>query len=342
MEQNGTKNEQKTSTEYRCKKCTYTTVRKNEYDNHILTAEHQLEQNGPKNEHKMSSNYSCEKCNYITVRKNNYERHLLTARHLMEMSEHKTSTTFECDNCNKIYQTSAGLWKHKKNCIIEPIATCDKDELIMDVLQQNKELNKLLIEQTKKAAELHEKIIELCKNGVVNNSINNSINNSHNKSFNLNFFLNETCKDAMNLTDFAKSVVLQLSDIDAIGEVGYVNGMTNIIASHLNSLAENRRPIHCTDVKREVMYVKDEDKWEKDANKKKMRLLIKRMDKKLTPLMATYSNNYNKVYRSDAESIQHSQLRYEIYGGKNDESVNEDNIIRNISKKTQIDRSIEN
>jgi hypothetical protein len=343
MEQNGTKNEHKMSTEYRCEKCTYVTVRNNDYNKHVLTAEHQLEQNGTKNEHKMSTNYSCEKCNYITVRKNNYERHLLTARHLMEMSEHKMSAAFECEHCNKIYQTSAGLWKHKKNCIIEPIATCDKDELIMDVLQQNKELNKLLIEQTKQAAEkaqeqskqnaeLHAKIIELCKNGVVNNTITNT-NNSHNKSFNLNFFLNETCKDAMNISDFANSIVLQLSDIDAIGKAGYVNGMTNIITSHLNSLAENKRPIHCTDVKREVMYVKDEDKWQKDENKKKMRLLIRRMDKKLTPVMATYTNNYNKMYRSDAESIQHSQLRYEIYGGKNEESVNEDNIIRNISKK---------
>ena len=336
MEQNGTKSEHKTSTGFHCEKCCYITVRKTDYDKHILTAEHQLEQNGTKNEHKMSTGFHCEKCCYNTVRKNNYERHLMTARHLMEMSEHKTSTTFECDNCNKVYQTSAGLWKHNKKCVTSSVS---KDDLIITLVKQNAEQSKKAAEQV---AELHEKIIELCKNGVVNNSINNSINNSHNKSFNLNFFLNETCKDAMNLTDFAKSVVLQLSDIDAIGEVGYVTGMTNIIASHLNSLAENKRPIHCTDVKREVMYVKDEDKWRKDVNKEKMRLLIKKMDRKLTPLMATYSNNYNKVYRSDAESIQHSQLRYEIYGGKNEESVNEDNIIRNISKKTQIDRGIEN
>jgi len=342
MDSFGTKNEHKTSTEFCCEKCGYITVRKKDYNKHILTAEHQLELNGTKNEHKTSTEYRCEKCCYATVRKNNYERHTLTARHLADLTEHKTSTNYSCENCNKIYQTSSGLRKHKKNCIIEPITICDKDELIMDVLQQNRELNKLLIENSsvhsKQVAELHEKIIELCKNGAVNNSINNSHNNSHNKSFNLNFFLNETCKDAMNLTDFAKSVVLQLSDIDTIGEVGYVNGMTNIIASHLNSLAENKRPIHCTDVKREVMYVKDEDKWRKDVNKEKMRLLIKKMDRKLAPLMATYSNNYNKVYRSDAELIQHSQLRYEIYGGKNEELVNEDTIIRNISKKTQIDR----
>ena len=340
MDSFGTKNEHKPSNGFRCEKCTYIAVRKRDYDKHLLTASHQLELNGPKNEQKTSTNYSCKKCNYITVRKNNYERHTMTARHLADLTEHKTSTTIECENCNKIYQTSSGLRKHKKNCIIEPIAICDKDELIMGVLQQNRELNKLLIENSsvhsKQVAELHEKIIELCKNGSVNNSINNSHNN--NKSFNLNFFLNETCKDAMNLTDFAKSVVLQLSDIDAIGEVGYVNGMTNIIASHLNSLAENKRPIHCTDVKREVVYVKDEDKWRKDVNKEKMRLLIKKMDKKLAPLMATYSNNYNKVYHSDSELIQHSQLRYEIYGGKNEESVNEDDIIRNISKNTTIDR----
>jgi ribosomal protein L37AE/L43A len=287
------------------------------------------------NSQQISSDFHCEKCNYNTVRKSDYNKHILTSKHKLATTRTKKShapnaSAYICDNCNKQYHDRTGLWKHNKKCLIND----SKDEVIMTLIKQNAEQSKQAAEkadeQMRQNAELHEKIIELCKNGVVNNTINN--NNSNNKSFNLNFFLNETCKDAMNLTDFAKSVVLHVSDLITIGEAGYVNGMTNIIASHLNSLAENKRPIHCTDVKREVMYVKDENKWEKDVNKERMRLLIKKMDRKLSPLMAIYSNNYNKVYRSDTESIKHSQLRFEVYGGKHEESVNEDIIIRNISK----------
>ena len=330
MDSFGPNIKQKISTQYSCVKCNYNTVRKNNYDKHMLSSKHNMDSFGPDIKQKISTQYSCIKCNYNTVRKNNYDVHMLSSKH---KSAQMLSSEYECNNCDKTYQTLSGLRKHEKKCIIELIPS-DK-ELIMDVLQQNKELNKLLIEQTKKAeeqskqnAELHEKIIELCKNGAVN--INNSNNN--NKSFNLNFFLNETCKDAMNISDFAKSIVLQLSDIDAIGEVGYVNRITSIIASHLNSLAENRRPIHCTDVKREVMYVKDQDKWERDENKKKLRLLIRKMDRMLGPLMATYGANFMKGYHSDVEYIKYNDIVKEVYGGKNEESVNEDTIIRNISK----------
>ena len=367
MTTNDNENSHKSRTEYHCEKCCYIAVRKCDYNKHILTAKHQMTTNDNENSQKSRTEYHCEKCNYITVRKSDYNKHILTAKHQMttnlaKKSHNPNASVYVCDNCNKSHNDRAGLWRHKKRCLTNEIITPSKDELIITLVKQNAEQSKQALEkaeehaklaveqaaeqvaqQMRQNAELHEKIIELCKNGAVNNSINNTITNSNNtnsnnKSFNLNFFLNETCKDAMNLTDFANSIVLQLSDIDAIGKAGYVNGMTSIITSQLNSLAENKRPIHCTDLKRETIYVRDEDKWEKDANKKKMRLLIRRMDKKLTPLMATYTNNYNKVYRSDTESIQHSQLRYEIYGGKNEESVNEDNIIRNISKKTQIDR----
>jgi hypothetical protein len=335
MTTNDNKNSQKPLTDFRCEKCNYTTVRKCYYDKHILSAKHNPTTNDNENSHKSSTDFHCEKCNYTTVRKSDYNKHILTAKHKLAISRTKKShnpnaSAYICDNCNKPHNDRAGLWRHKKRCLTND----SKDELIITLVKQNMEQTKQAAEhasvQTKQVAELHEKIIELCKNGVVNNTINN--NNSNNKSFNLNFFLNETCKDAMNISDFAKSVVLQLSDIDKIGESGYVIGMTNIIASHLNSLAENKRPIHCTDVKREVMYVRDEDKWEKDVNKEKMRLLIKKMDRKLAPLMATYGSNFMKAYHSDVEYIKYNDIAKEVVGGKHEESVNEDIIIRNISK----------
>lgn len=305
-------------------------------------------------------NYCCEKCDFNTCNKTDYNRHVKTIKHLGNVLEtenaNKSAThtgdhtqcnkikgvvnfcttpnsknakklKYECDSCGQQYVTNAGLWKHKKQCTPTTVTQSnptDKDVIVATLLKQN--------------AELHDKIIELCKNSVTtNNTITNT--NSHNKTFNLQFFLNETCKDAMNLKDFIDSVVLQLSDIDNIGEVGFIKGMANLITSKLNLLGETKRPIHCTDLKREVMYVKDENKWKKDATKEKMHQLIKKMEKKLGPLMIAYSNNHKKEYRTDSEIIKHQQIIYEVYGGKKDDITNHNEIIQHICKKTTIEKT---
>ena len=340
MATNGNNIKQTSSTNYWCEICNYTTVRKNNYNSHLLTAKHKSATNGNIIKQTSSTNYWCEICNYATVRKNNYKLHLLTAKHKIATDGNETSNTNTCDICNKIYKDRTGLWRHKQKCITNSVVqqpieeVCEKDELIMTLLKQNTEQNRM-------NAELHAKVIELCKIGTINNinSNNNNNNNNTHKTFNLQFFLNETCKDAVNLEDFAKAVVLQLSDIDKIGEIGYVDGMANIIETKLKTLDIHRRPIHCTDVKREVFYVKDNDKWAKDENKKKMRALIQRMDRKLAPLLITFNNNHaNRGYSSDSEHNKHQQMVIEIVGGKNDDEQNEDAIIRSISKKTLIEK----
>ena len=301
-------------------------------------------------------NYCCEKCDFTTSNKTDFNRHIKTIKHLGNVLETETAnknathtgdhtqcnkikeltkfdTTYnsknakklkyECDSCGQQYVTNAGLWKHKKQCTttVTQSTPTDKDVIVATLLKQN--------------AELHAKILELCKNGITNNTITNT--NSHNKTFNLQFFLNETCKDAMNLKDFIDSIVLQLSDIDNIGEVGFVKGMANLIISKINLLGETKRPIHCTDSKREVMYVKDENKWEKDAKKEKMRLLIQKMEKQLPPLMIAFSNNHKQKYRTDSEIIKHQQIIREVYGGVNDD-ITKNEIIQHISKKTTIEK----
>ena len=123
----------------------------------------------------------------------------------------------------------------------------------------------------------------------------------------INFFLNEQCKDAMNIMDFVNSMTLEFSDLEEVGKVGYVEGISNIIIRKLNALDIYKRPIHCSDAKREIMYVKDENKWQKDVNKQKMRHLIKKMDIKLRPLLVEFKNNHNKTYQTDSEIIKHQQ-----------------------------------
>jgi hypothetical protein len=276
--------------------------------------------------------YSCEKCDYHTSNKKDYNKHLNTIKHTgnnLEALGNPKNPIYSCEHCDKVYQTSAGLWKHNKKCGVAQSNTVvkpDEDE------PTSKELIMILIKEN---AELKNMMMDVIKNGT-NNTTTNSHNNNNNKTFNLQFFLNETCKDAMNLTDFINSIVLRVSDLDDIGEVGLAKGVATRLVSEMNLLGENKRPIHCTDVKREVMYVKDENKWHKDVNKEKMRHLIKKMNRKLNPLLVEFTKNHNKTYQTDSEIIKHQQKINEILGGDKDETSNEDEIIRHISKSTVI------
>ena len=213
--------------------------------------------------------YFCEKCNYICCKKYSWERHILTAKHKESTNVNSLATKstefgqkgqiYCCKNCGKEYSDRSGLWRHKKkdNCVNNCIIKNDdkNDKLIEYLMKENKEMKDL--------------ILEIVKNGTYNtnntNNTNNTTNtNSHNKAFNLNFFLNETCKNAMNITEFVDSIKLQLSDLIDVGELGYVEGISKIIVKNLNNLDETERPIHCTDKKRETMYVKDQGNWEKE------------------------------------------------------------------------------
>ena len=292
-----------------------------------------METFGNKNLAKSCIQYTCEMCDFVTSNKYNYTCHNNTIKHIgniLETLETKTckKTPIECNTCGKTYLNNSGLWKHKKKCNEEP---SDK-KLILDVLQQNKELNQLLIEQTKQNSKLQEKVIELCQNGTNNN---NTIN-SHNKTFNLQFFLNETCKDAMNIMDFVDSVKLQLTDLENVGKHGFVEGISNIITSKLNLLEENKRPIHCTDAKRETLYVKDENKWEKESeDKKKIRKVIKKVADKNFKLFPEFKEKHPDYCNSESNtSDRYQQMMFESMGGEGDDDAEkEDKIIKNISKE---------
>jgi hypothetical protein len=204
----------------------------------------------------------------------------------------------------------------------------------MSVLQQNKELQQILLEQNKT-------IVELSKNNTITNNNNNITNtNSHNKTFNLQVFLNETCKDAMNIMDFVDSIKLQLTDLEKVGKIGYVEGISNIIVKNLNSLDETKRPVHCTDSKREVMYVKDEDKWEKEnENKNKIRKAIKHVAHKNSKMLKDFKNKHPDCDKSESKfSDQYNKLVIEALGGKGDNDLEkEDKIIKNIAKEVTIE-----
>jgi hypothetical protein len=287
----------------------------------------------------LSKKYVCNYCDYNTDRKHNFDTHKLSSKHIMATNgniiKQELSNNFECENCNKVYKDRTGLWKHKKKCCNkinnEEINQQITPELIMSVLQQNKELQQILLEQNKT-------IVELSKNNTITNNITNT--NSHNKTFNLQVFLNETCKDAMNIMDFVDSIKLQLTDLEKVGKIGYVEGISNIIVKNLNSLDETKRPVHCTDAKREVMYVKDENKWEKENdNKQKIRKAIKHVAHKNSKMLKEFKNKHPDCDKSESKfSDQYNKLVIEALGGKGDNDLEkEDKIIKNIAKEVTID-----
>ena len=262
-----------------------------------------------------------------------WERHIIRPKHLNAVNEsnEKLKKTYKCE-CGKKFLSSSGLWKHSKNCCLNNkiinnnndnnINLQDKDNLIVELLKQNKEL------------------LEIVKNGTINNSHNTT--NSHNKAFNLNLFLNETCKEAMNIGDFVDSLKLQLSDLEHVGEAGYIEGISNIIVKNLKALDVTKRPVHCTDKKRETVYIKDNDIWEKDENKTQMHKLIKKVVYKNTNMFAKYREIHPdcKEYHSKYND-QYQKIVYESMGGKGDNDFEKnEKIIKNVLKEVVVDKNI--
>jgi hypothetical protein len=287
-------------------------------------------------------NYYCMKCDYTCCKKYNWEKHLTTAKHLDETEgdilvakngEKWHKGIFTCEFCNKEYQHRQNLWRHQKKCSKKDEPT-DK-QLILQILKQNSELIKENSELRKEQTDIKELILEIVKNGTHNTTTTTTHTNSHNKAFNLNFFLNETCKNAMNITDFVDSIKLQLSDLMEVGEMGYVEGMSKIIVKNLNNLDETVRPIHCTDKKRETMYVKDQGEWSKeDDNKTRLKKAINKIADKNIRLLPQFREKYPEYNNASSKiSDVHDKLVIEVM--ETDDNKKE-KIIKNISKATTI------
>jgi hypothetical protein len=281
----------------------------------------------------MPVKFFCNFCDYGCCKKSSWCQHLSTSKHdKAKNGLMKANKIYACENCDMTFKHQSSYCRHKKKCTIDTTTNdnsiLDKDLIIM-LVKQNTELMDMLKNNT--------------SNTIQNtNSLNN--NNNNNKTFNLQFFLNETCKDAMNIMDFVDSIKLQLSDLEKLGEIGYAQGISNIITTNLKALDVTQRPVHCTDKKRETMYIKDEDKWEKeDENKPNLRKAIKRVANRNIKLLPQfrekypeYKNSYSKV------SDKYDKMVLEAMGGAgNDDLEKEDKIIHNISKCTTIEKYTE-
>ena len=316
-----------------------------------------------KNGNKVADKYICEKCDYRCIKKYNWDKHLLTAKHIKETTEtfmeiksgEKGQTDITCE-CGKIYKNKSGLWKHQKKCkaseekskITEEnvtLVTEEKEEnheennqknmdilinLFQEQLKENKELKELIIEQQKKILEIS-----------AGTNITNNNNTTNNNKFNLNIFLNEKCKDALNITDFINSIDVGFKDFENFGRLGYVGSINNILIRELKGIDVYKRPFHCSDLKREVIHVKDNDTWVKDDDKKHMKRAIKLIEHKNIKLVPSWLKANPKA--DDITTKKHEEYM-KILDNSMGEMKDEDNernydkIIRNVAKEILIDK----
>jgi len=282
--------------------------------------------------------YSCNSCHFSCSKKSNYDIHLTTRKHIMRINASVLDNEIKCYECScgKKYRHQQTLSAHKKQCkaqnnIENLVEQMSDKELIMYLLKENSEFKGFILDQTNKMMELATK---------PTNIINN--NNSNNKQFNLQVFLNEKCKNAMNMSDFLDTIQIEQDDFENIGKLGYIQGISNIFIKGLKDLDETVRPMHCSDLKRETLYIKDNDIWDKDDNKHKVRNAIAAIAHKnikyipiwtdLHPEALDGANKKNDLYMKIANQVTTAITP--------DDETGINKIIRNVANKVIIDKDI--
>jgi len=304
---------------------------------------------------KKSLVFVCKVCDYNTSKKSDFDKHLSTRKHddmvTMETVETKKSQKVAqhnmCNKCKKVYNTRSGLWKHMKICdYITNVSVLssegyekeessvkidnlynipNKDELLLKLIKDNDEMMKIIKGQQEQINSIIPKI-------------GNTTNNNTTNNFNLNVFLNEQCKDALNISDFIDSLKITLEDLLFSKTNGISRGITDVMIKGLKELDIHKRPIHCTDIKRDIMYIKDEDKWSKDDNHDMMKnTIVKIADKERTALQQWAIDNPDWV-ETERKQIEYLTMMRSICEPIENYNNYEKKIIKNLGKEILIDK----
>jgi len=297
------------------------------------------------NSEKKTANFICEKCDYICFKKQHLKQHFLSKKHKnaignnVENSVNNTETQKHICECGKVYQDRSGLWKHKKCCQQNSFANSKSKnadniitpELIIEIIKQNKELQQTLIEQNKTIIDLAQKT-----------GTHNSYNNNNNKTFNLQLYLNETCKDALNIMDFVNQLQIGIKDLEETGRLGFADGISKIFINGLKQLDVSNRPVHCSDSKREILYIKNNNEWNKEDDERKvLTSAIKHVvnkNIKQIPEWTKVNPDYNDYHSK--QNDKYLQIVMESMSGSSQEEANKNynKIIKNIAKETVIEK----
>jgi len=326
---------------FQCKFCDYKTALKYNYEKHILTKKHMETDNVYEKDYEI---YTCEKCDYKTALYESYKKHLKTRKHNGNNTIINTYEKKDVDNkykcsCGNSFKHRSGLWKHGKKCNSSAIAPTVTSAV--PLLEDGKTMTELVISLVKQNQDFQKQIFDMMKDsvGTINSNNSNYSNNTtnNNNKFNLNFFLNETCKDAMNLSEFVDTLQITLADLENVGKLGYTEGISRIFTNGLKALDISRRPIHCSDVKREVVYVKNNNIWVKEIDQlQKAIKLITNKNIKLIPKWKEANPGHHLYHNKRNDD--YLKIMYESMGPTDAEEEKKlyGKIITNLAKETVI------
>lgn len=283
--------------------------------------------------------FFCDLCCYGTTNKKDFTKHENTKKHVDKMCKKLIKSQIEklniddskhiCSHCGKEYKEKSGLWRHKKKC--SPTLQSSQNSMVT---------NDMVLKLMEQNHDLQKQIFELAKNQTVTNNLNS--NNTTTNHFNLNVFLNETCKDALNITDFVNSLQLQVKDFENTGRLGYVEGISRIILHGLRQIDVHKRPLHCTDIKREIVYIKNNDMWEKEGpEKERLQKAVNRVAQMNLNQLQKWQEQNPECSRIDTkENEEYIHLSLVALGGQTQEEDEKymDKILKNVMKEVIIDK----
>jgi len=298
-----------------------------------------------KTNEKNEKKFICKSCDFVCCYLSDYNRHLTTRKHKRKQMEAKNNENiiennkiFFCENCDITYKTRGGLWKHQQKCTF---INEKKETNNVVTPEMFMELMKVVVKQGEQQTEIMKEIIPKIGNTTNNTNCHNTTN-----KFNMNIFLNETCKDAIPLVEFINNIQLQLNDLTLTGEKGFVEGVSQIFIKGLNELELTKRPIHCSDPKREIMYIKDVNEWKKDdKNNSMVKDAIERVkDDNFKQLQEWQNEHPHHQDRDHPDNKIFLDLVQNCLGGT-DEDTKKNNmkkIIKNIANEVVVKKEINN
>jgi len=293
---------------------------------------------------KNADNFHCKQCNFTCSKQSNYNKHLTTAKHKKITNGNdlmpEKCLTYICEHCDKEFKYRSGLSRHKQKCVPKQESVDGPSEETSETLPEVPSMS-MFVELLKQNQELQKQLIEAVKTG--GQHIENQTNiNNNNQRFNLNFFLNEQCKDAINMSDFLENMELDLEDLTETGRLGYVGGISRILVNKLQELDVYKRPMHCTDMKRETLYIKDNDEWEKQANsKEKMTKIINTVANKNCRNIQQWTDTHPGYEVFDSpENMEYIHLTQTVLGGFGEDENRQyrDKIVRNVVKEILVNK----
>ena len=357
----------KVAQKFKCICCDYTTSRQHDFNKHNLAARHLQRALGfvwkstDLSLNTQMSQFMCKSCDYTTSRRSDYVRHVNTTIHganeKLARSAHQSKIDTECNICNRKFSTRGNLYKHRTKCHPSVTNIEKTPDLLLEFITQSKDIQNVLVEQNKElqnklieqSQEYQKQILELTKQQQLalqntSTTINHNTTTTTNNQFNLQFFLHEQCKDALNLVDFIESLHVQVSDLEATGRLGHVEGISRIFINGLRQLDLYKRPIHCTDIKRETLYVKDQDSWEKDnSEKSKLKQAVKKVSNKNIQQLTNWREQHPDFHISDTKlNAEFIQISLKALGGRDMEESEKyaDKIMKNVLKEVIVDKTI--